>query len=331
MKRTVREMTLTSSEQRLLLFEVGSAFFITGISFISFLAASLVNERSPAMFRQLYCLSCGVMFNAGLSFAHHLFFDGAYYISLIAASSVFMVMLGVSIFHAKTSQKYSVVSTGTADNKELADMEEDDDDDPADDGIDGIDALDHGRIFDRSTVTLKICLCTLIVFKSLSNLLEGLLFAMIDINAQWNASLIIMDRVIMALTLSTVLESFAVPSMVFLTSMVMYSCSTALGVAIGMLVSEAMSHPSSDLDRVVSSFKYAHTIIHACVCGSYLYMSLLHMIPIIVARVEEGGEVDMRHGPTKGTWSFKAMVSMSFFVLGYAVSLASNIMMFYLT
>jgi hypothetical protein len=281
------------------------------------------------MFQQLYCLSCGVLFNAGLSFAHHLFYtivDGSNYISLIAASSVFMVMLGVRIFHTKTSQEYSVVSTCnfTADNRELADMEGDDD--ATDVGINGIHGLDHGFVFDRSTVTLKLCLCTLIVFKSLSNLLEGLLFAMIAINAQWNAGLIMMDRVMMALALSAVLESFAVPSVVFLTSMVMYSCSTALGVAMGLLVSEAISHSSSDLDKVVRFLKYAHTIMHACVCGSYLYMSLLHMIPIIVVRVE--GEVDTRQA--KGSWSYKAMASMSF-VLGYTVSLTSNVMMSYLT
>lgn len=318
---------MTSISEQRLLFEVGSTFFITGISFISFLAASLLNERSPAMFQLLYCLSCGVLFNAGISFAQYLFYtivDG--YISLIVASSVFMVMLGVRIFHTKTSQEYSVVSTGnfTADNRELADMEGDDDD--TDNGIDGIPALDHDCVFDRSTVTLKLCLCTLIVFKSLSNLLEGLLFAMIAINAQWNACLIMMDRVIMALALSAVLESSAVPSVVFLTSMVMYSCSTALGVAIGLLVSEAISHSSSDFDRVGRFLKYAHTIMHACVCGSYLYMSLLHMIPIIVVRVE--GEVDTRQ--TKGSWSYKAMTSMSF-VLGYTLSLTSNAMMSYLT
>lgn len=320
---------MTSISEQRLLFEVGSTFFITGISFISFLAASLLNERSPAMFQQLYCLSCGVLFNAGISFAHYLFYtivDGSNYISLIAASSVFMVMLGVRIFHTKTSQEYSVVSTGnfTADNRELADMEGDDDD--TDNRIDGIHTLDHNCVFDRSTVTLKLCLCTLIVFKSLSNLLEGLLFAMIAINSQWNACLIMMDRVIMALTLSAVLESSAVPSVVFLTSMVMYSCSTALGVAMGLLVSDAISHSSFDLDRVVRFLKYAHTIMHACVCGSYLYMSLLHMIPIIVVRVE--GEVDTRQ--TKGSWSYKAMACMSF-VLGYTVSLTSNVMMSYPT
>jgi len=312
---------MTSAEQRLL-FEIGSAFFITGVSFISFLSASLVNERSPAIFRQLYSLSCGVLFSAGLSFAHHLYtiIDGSYYISLIAASAVFIVMLGVSIFHAKTSQEYSVVSTVIAEaDKELGDVREGDEDCT----IDGIHAVDHDHMFEQSSVTLKLCSCTLILLKSSSNLLEGLLFAIIANNAQWNLGLIIVDRVILALALSSVLESFSVPIIVFLTSMVIYSCSTSLGVAIGMLVLEAMSSPSSDLDRVVRSLKYGNTIMHACVCGSYLYMSLLHMTPLVI-RVQE---VDPRQ---HYTWSYKVMVSISF-LLGYAMSLASNVMMFFLT
>jgi len=309
-----------------LLFEVGSAFSITGISFIFFLAGALVNEKSPGAFRQMYSSSSGVLFCSGLSFAYHFYTinEGLYFICLIASSSVFIALLCVSIFHTKTSKDYSVLSTSSANaEKRLEDIEHWKDN--SDNGV-----IVETTLFDQPTVALKLCLCSLIVLKSLSNLLVGLLLAIIDDIAQWDVALIIVDRVIMALTLSTILEASVVPGMLFLLSMSAYSCSTSLGVIIGMLVTEIISTASNDFRGLEYALKYVNTIIHACACGSYLYMSLLIMVPIVMQRpneVEEE-EADRRHNNSTST--YKLMVTMSF-VLGYVVSLISHIMIYYLT
>lgn len=275
-----------------LLFRIGSAFSVLGVSLICFLLGGLAREKSPWLFSQLHSGCAGIMLGMGFLFDDP---DGiahmnheSYYSAVYIAAISFIAMIAGEQVNSTSMYDYSAVVS--SEDSEL---------DEGDDGLQielgsihnsglipdstGDQSFGNGQnrqskgnfLQGASGITFKFHPLILLVCASTADMVGG-----IHLSCEKHASvsllaLVVVHKALMATAFGTLLESSTAPRSIFLYFMLTYCFSATVGILAGTVMSK-YGFVTANLLR---SLQRTDLVITALAAGVYLYIATMKMIP----------------------------------------------------
>lgn len=278
---------------KVFLFRISSAFSVLGVSLICFLLGGLSKERSNALFAVVHAFSSGIVLGMGFLFddpdgIFHMNHESTHSAVYIAALS-FVGMLGIEYFNAASSYDYSaVVTVDDSDDSEfdfdreiemsrLDDVSIRDEEDGA--VVDMSNYKPRSIIGQLASKSFTFHPLILLFFASASDMVGGMHLSSEEHYGVQLLVVVVIHKALMACAFGTLLESSTVPRGVFLYFMLCYSCSSAVGILTGTLMSKygVVTH------GLLRSMQNTDFVISALTAGIYLFISSLKMIPASLA------------------------------------------------